>query len=92
MPQGFCFDKDTQRVRRLSDAVDVGNSLLDGFGEPSYEQPKLKDRKASIRMSWRLGNESPLADNNVPFHSPTNGFSLMDNYTHYLHNLCGYQC
>ncbi|HRX81981.1 MAG TPA: hypothetical protein P5307_23090, partial [Pirellulaceae bacterium] len=35
--QGFRFVQSAQFVRRLSEAVELSNSLLDGFGEPVYE-------------------------------------------------------
>jgi len=36
-----------QLVRRLSEAVKLSNSLLDGFGEPSYESIRIEKLKSA---------------------------------------------
>ena len=44
--QGFRFVQSVQLVRRFSEVVDLSNSLLDGFGEPSYKLCSLNKAKA----------------------------------------------
>ena len=44
--QGFRFVQSVQLVRRFSEVVDLSNSLLDGFGEPSYESIQIEKLKS----------------------------------------------
>ena len=44
--QGFRFVQSAQFVRRLSEAVELSNSLLEGFGEPSYESLQFEKLKS----------------------------------------------
>ncbi|MCB9937877.1 MAG: hypothetical protein H6823_06525 [Planctomycetaceae bacterium] len=40
--QGFRFVQSAQFVRRFSEAVELSNSSLDGFGTPSYESLQIE--------------------------------------------------
>ena len=43
--RGFRFVQSAQFVRQLSETVVLSNSLLDGFGEPSYESIQIEKLK-----------------------------------------------
>ena len=46
--QGFRFVRSAQFVRRLSESVELGKSLLDGFGDPSYESIQYEELRSPV--------------------------------------------